>query len=405
MPSDPRDAAPPAATPPGAAGVVTPVSAPSDGAPAASATGTGLASTVKPAGTAVSASAAGAALAPGGAVASSGVAGAGAPVSAVDLAPCAVASARAKDLASSGTAVSASAAGGPLALGGTTKPRARPPAGFATVVGALVRACHPEPTAAVAALMAGLAAASGQTAGGCVVVAVAVLAGQLSVGWSNDLLDRERDAVARRTDKPLVAGAVSARTVWMATGAALLVCVLASLACGPAAGAAHLTGVAAAWAYNAGVKRTLWSWLPYTVGFGLLPVFVTLGLPARTMPPGWSVAAGALLGVGAHLTNVLPDIEADLATGVRGLPQRLGRRRSRLLAPAPLLGAAGALVFGPPGPPGAAGWTALAVTGAAALATVAPAAARPHARLPFLATLAMAATSVVLLLLRGHALA
>jgi 4-hydroxybenzoate polyprenyltransferase len=254
-------------------------------------------------------------------------------------------------------------------------------------------------------MVTALAAASGQTAAGCTVVAVAVLAGQASVGWSNDLLDLRRDAAAGRTDKPLVAGVLRLTTVRIATGAALLVCLIASLACGLAAGAAHLAGVAAAWAYNAGLKRTVWSWLPYVIGFGLLPAFVTLGLPHHPAPPGWAVAAAALLGAGAHVTNVLPDVEADLATGVRGLPQQLGCRRSRLLAPVPLLGAAVILVLGPPGPPGPAGWTALAVTGAAALATVAPAAAHPHARRPFLATLAMAATSVTLLLLRGNALA
>ena len=40
-------------------------------------------------------------------------------------------------------------------------------------------------------------------------VALAVLAGQLSVGWSNDYLDRERDRAAGRTDKPVAAGELS----------------------------------------------------------------------------------------------------------------------------------------------------------------------------------------------------
>jgi 4-hydroxybenzoate polyprenyltransferase len=299
------------------------------------------------------------------------------------------------------------AAGVAVAVPGAAVPSGAVPsgaAGRAAAARGLVRACHPEPTAAVAAMVTALAAASGRSAGGCAVVGLAVLAGQTSVGWSNDLMDMRRDTAAGRSDKPLVTGVLRPRTVRLATGTALLVCVAASLACGPTAGPAHLTGVAAAWAYNARLKRTLWSWLPYAVGFGLLPAFVTLGLPGRPAPPLWAVAAAALLGVGAHITNVLPDIEADLDAGVRGLPQRLGRRRCRLLAPAPLLAAAALVVLGPPGPPGPIGWTALAVTGAAALATVTPAVARVHPRLPFLASLAMAATSVGLLVLSGHAL-
>ena len=65
-----------------------------------------------------------------------------------------------------------------------------------------------------------------------------------------------------------------------------------SLAAGRQAGAAHLTGVAAAWAYNLGVKRTAASWVPYALAFGLLPAFVTLGLPGRPWPPAWAMAAG-----------------------------------------------------------------------------------------------------------------
>lgn len=265
----------------------------------------------------------------------------------------------------------------------------------------LVRACHPEPVVAVTVLVTALAAASGRGAGGCVLVACAVLAGQLSVGWCNDLVDAGRDAAVGRHDKPLVAGLVDARTVAVAAGVALVLCVPLSLASGAAAGLAHLIGVAAAWGYNLGVKRTFVSWLPYALGFGLLPAFVTLGLPGRPWPPAWSVAAGALLGVGAHFANVLPDIDGDLASGVRGLPQRLGRRRVRVLVPVPLFAAAAVLVFGPPGPVGRAGWGALALTGVLAVATAVPAAAGSRSRLPFLAALLTAAVAVALLILNG----
>jgi 4-hydroxybenzoate polyprenyltransferase len=271
----------------------------------------------------------------------------------------------------------------------------------------VVRACHPEPTVAVTVLVTALAAASGRTPTACALLGAAVLCGQLSIGWSNDLVDAARDTAAGRTDKPLAAGTVTPQTVAAAAATALAACVVLSLAAGRLAGAAHLTGVAAAWAYNLGVKRTAASWVPYALAFGLLPAFVTLGLPGQPWPPAWAMAAGALLGVGAHFTNVLPDIDADLAAGVRGLPQRLGRRRTRVLAPLPLLAASAVLVVGPPGPAGRAGWAALVVTAALAAATTAATSqgARPGSRLPFLATLAMAVTAVALLVLHGGSLA
>ena len=37
-------------------------------------------------------------------------------------------------------------------------------------------------------------------------------------------------------------------------------------------------------------------------------------------------AAAALVGLGAHFANVLPDLAADRATGVRGLPQQVAAR-------------------------------------------------------------------------------
>lgn len=64
--------------------------------------------------------------------------------------------------------------------------------------------------------------------------------------------------------------------------------------------------------------------MPYVFAFGLLPVFVTLGLAGHPWPHIWAIMAASLLGIGAHFVNVLPDLEADQATGVYGMPHRLG---------------------------------------------------------------------------------
>ena len=102
-----------------------------------------------------------------------------------------------------------------------------------------------------------------------------------------------------------------------------------SLLSGWRAAAVHLVAVLLAWGYDLGLKSTVWSVVPYTVSFGLLPAFVTLGLPGAPWPPWWATAAGALLGAGAHFANVLPDLDDDLATGVLGLPAPAPARPSR----------------------------------------------------------------------------
>ncbi|THA87106.1 hypothetical protein E6U81_02095 [Streptomyces sp. A0592] len=253
--------------------------------------------------------------------------------------------------------------------------------------------CHPLPAAAVTLFTAALAVAAGHGPPGVVLLAGAVAAGQLSVGWCNDRADLRRDLATGRRDKPLVAGTVSADAVARAAGTALLLCVPLSLAAGPLAGAVHLVGVAAAWGYNLRLKGTVASWAPYALAFGLLPAFVTLGLPGAPWPPPWLMAAAALLGAGAHFANVLPDIDDDLATGVVGLPQRLGARRSAALAGLLVLGSTAALLAGPPGPVTAYGWVLLGATATALLVAF----RRPAGRLPFLTVMAVAGADVILL--------
>ncbi|MDQ0487252.1 4-hydroxybenzoate polyprenyltransferase [Streptomyces thermodiastaticus] len=268
---------------------------------------------------------------------------------------------------------------------------------------ALLHCCHPEPALAVTVFVTALAVAAGHGPAGAAAVGAAVLAGQLSVGWCNDAADARRDTACGRTDKPVAEGRLSVRAVAVAAWTALVLCVPLSVLSGPGAAAAHLTGVAAGWAYNLRLKHTLLSPLPYAVGFASLPVFVTLGLPRPAWPAWWAVAAGALLGVGAHLVNVLPDIEDDLATGVRGLPQSLGRTACRWLAPLVMLAAVGVVVAGPPGPAGAGGLCLAVVAGAVAATGTARAAGRGD-RWPFRAAMAVAGLAVGRLVWAGAGL-
>jgi len=266
-------------------------------------------------------------------------------------------------------------------------------------VRALVRACHPEPTAAVTAVSAALAASVGRGVAGTVATAAAVLAGQLSVGWMNDYLDRDRDVRSGRGDKPVATGVLDPAVLRAATAVAAVAVVPLSLLSGLFAGSLHLLAVVSAWAYNLRLKATALSVLPYAASFGLLPAFITAGLPGRPVV-GWLVAAGALLGAGAHFANVLPDIEDDLRTGVRGLPHRLGPGRSRVAAAVLLVAASVVLAVGPPGPPGVLGVGAVAVAvvcgcGAALLGR------RPGSRAAFLGVLVVAAVDVALLLASG----
>ena len=196
---------------------------------------------------------------------------------------------------------------------------------------ALVLATHAPPTVAVTLVATLLAVSAGVTPGRVVLLCAAVLAGQASIGWSNDWLDADRDRAVGRTDKPVVQGGVRPELLRSAAISAAAVAVVLSLLLGLVPGLLLLTLVGSGWAYNAGLKRTWLSWLGYVVGFGALPAGVVAAATGTPLAPWWLVFAGAALGGAAHLANVAPDLEDDLATGVRGLPHRLGARLSALL--------------------------------------------------------------------------
>ena len=267
---------------------------------------------------------------------------------------------------------------------------------------ALVAATHAGPTVAVTTVATLLAVAADVPAGRAALVGAAVLAGQASIGWSNDWLDADRDRAVARADKPVVQGLVSPSLLRRAALGAVTVAVVLSLLLGWVPGLLLLALVASGWAYNAGLKRTAASPLPYITGFGLLPAGVVAAAPGTPAAPWWLVAAGAALGAAAHLANVAPDVEDDLATGVRGLPHRLGPRVSAV-ACALLLGAASlALVLGPPGRPTPTGWAGLAV--AVPAVVVAALAGTPRfRRAAFPAVMVLTVLDVVLLVAGGAA--
>jgi 4-hydroxybenzoate polyprenyltransferase len=269
---------------------------------------------------------------------------------------------------------------------------------------ALALATHPGPAVAVTVVAGLLALAAGVPAGRAALVTVAVLAGQASIGWSNDWLDADRDRAVARADKPVVQGAVAPALLrTLAVGSAAAAVVL-SLLLGLVPGLLLLVLVASGWAYNAGLKRTAVSVLPYVTGFGALPAGVVAAAPGAPLAPWWLVTAGAALGAAAHLANVAPDLEDDLATGVRGLPHRIGARGSAVTGAVVLGVASLVLVLGPDGPPTAAGWAGLALA-VPAVVVAALAGTRRFRRLAFPAVMLLTVLDVVLLLAGGAAVA
>jgi len=257
---------------------------------------------------------------------------------------------------------------------------------------ALWGASHPGPSVVVTVLALALGVAAGLDVWRVALLAAAVLCGQLSVGISNDAIDADRDRAVGRDDKPLVRGEVTTRTAWIAALAALAAALVLSGFLGVGMLLAHAVALASAWAYNAWLKSTPLSIVPFIVSFGIFPSLATLSADPPALAAPWAWVAGGALGAAVHLTNVLPDLDDDRRTGVRGFAHRLGARPAAALAGVAVLVGAGAVLWGAAdaGAAGPLAWVLFAAVAALALATVVRVLVRPPDRIVFRLVMAAA---------------
>jgi 4-hydroxybenzoate polyprenyltransferase len=201
----------------------------------------------------------------------------------------------------------------------------------ATQVRGFLQATHFGPTVLVVTISFFLSL-SQYPAGDSIRIAIAILAGQCVVGWTNDLVDLPLDRAAARSKKPLVAGKITVAqlkpAIFIALFFALLLSLLSPL--GVVGTLVHALGLLSATFYNFKLKKTLLSVLPYVISFGSLPWAIYLS--AGKHPPLWLVLGFILISSAFHFLNVLKDLEMDVSQGVLGLPQRVGRIGSLAIA-------------------------------------------------------------------------
>lgn len=268
---------------------------------------------------------------------------------------------------------------------------------------ALALSTHPGPGIAVSVVAVVLGIGLHLEWWRLVFLGLAFLANQASVGLSNDWIDADRDRAVGRTDKPVALGLVSKSTARACAFGTAILAILLTLPLGVPATVAHAIFIASAWAYNAGLKNTPVSVLPYVVSFGLLPAVVTLARPESVMAAPWALAVGALLGISAHFANVLPDLDDDRETGIAGLPHRIGRVPSGIVICLALAAAGLVAFFGPVGQQTPIQWIGLALTVLLA-AGIAVLLRRPPTRLLFQLIIAGAIVTVVVLAFSGERL-
>jgi len=200
----------------------------------------------------------------------------------------------------------------------------------------LLRASHLGPTLAVT-LVSFLLATALWWEGPAYFISFGVFLGQLLVGWTNDLNDYQDDLKHNRIRKPLVSGELTKtsllRAVKITTPIAVVVNLFGPL--GIKGGSLYLFGVGMGVAYNFYFKSTVLSPLPYALAFAAFVSSIVIATDQNV--PIWLVLAGALFGVAAHFANVLKDLDQDLTSGIKGLPQQLGKKKTRVICGALLI--------------------------------------------------------------------
>jgi 4-hydroxybenzoate polyprenyltransferase len=195
----------------------------------------------------------------------------------------------------------------------------------------LIQASHFGPTLIVSAIAFGFGTHYWWE-GPAYVIAFTVATGQLVVGWSNDLYDYKDDLAHKRTKKPLVSGLITPQylTKWLRfmVPFSFIANLLGPL--GIKGGLVYMLGIACGVAYNFYFKFSALSPLPYAIAFAALPS--SIAISKEITPPLWMLLGGAIFGMAAHFINVIKDMEQDHLSGIQGLPQRLGTKKSILVA-------------------------------------------------------------------------
>jgi len=192
---------------------------------------------------------------------------------------------------------------------------------------ALVRLAHPLPTLLNALVAAALTTTAGGSGSQAALAALTMLGIHTSIGAMNDLLDQDRDR--GRVEKPLVGGFVTAREARVTVVIAATAGFAAAMALSTTSVAIAAAGATLGYLYNAGIKRTPISFLPFALGVALIPAFAW---SAAGVPLPAAIATLCLIalpgGSALALQNALADRELDKSVGANGAVVRLGRQRT-----------------------------------------------------------------------------
>ncbi|MEA2633160.1 MAG: hypothetical protein QOE66_3379 [Chloroflexota bacterium] len=192
----------------------------------------------------------------------------------------------------------------------------------------IARLIHPFPSILAALVTVAIAVAAGGEPSVVIRLGLAMLAIQFAIGAINDAADAGTDGDAGRS-KPIPAGVLSKGGATRVGAGCLVAGLGLAETVGPGVLGLAAVGAGVGIVYDLWLKGTPVSWLGFTLGIPVLPLFAWLGA-SGTIPGAILVAAAVALPAGAALAlaNELPDMELDATAGLSSASRSLGRRRA-----------------------------------------------------------------------------
>lgn len=186
---------------------------------------------------------------------------------------------------------------------------------------------HPFPSVLDAGVVAAIVLVAGGGFAGALLLGIAMLGFQCSIGALNDVVDARVDAIVK-PGKPIPSGLVSSRAAGLVVVGAGSAGLLISATFGAQVLAVAVVGYGCGLAYDLGLKANGWGWLAFAVAIPCLVSYAWLAGSGQLPPRAEVLLPIALLaGPMLHLSNSLVDLEGDRTAGYRSLAVRLGRRR------------------------------------------------------------------------------
>lgn len=156
---------------------------------------------------------------------------------------------------------------------------------------------------------------------------------QFTIGITNDLIDQPFDRVAK-PEKPLISGLVNRQAAIIITVILIFLIFSFGMFLNYLVFIIMIFGFSLGLIYNLGIKRTIWSWIPFSIAVPTILICARLanGNGIISLHLFWAYFLGLFIGPALNMTNQMNKAEISAFSGERSLLLVLGVKKGQKLS-------------------------------------------------------------------------